>query len=84
MFVNLRFPPRVESGIAPCVRIFIALLTLVSFAWAAEKPNFVVFLIDDLGATDIGCYGSKFYETPHIDQLAKDGLRFRTSQGTHP
>ena len=77
--MNLRFPSRVESGIAPYVRIFIALLTLVSFAWAAEKPNFVVFLIDDLGATDVGCYGSKFYETPHIDQLAKDGLRFRTA-----
>jgi arylsulfatase A-like enzyme len=33
-------------------------------------------LIDDMGWTDLGCYGSKYYETPHIDQLAKDGMKF--------
>lgn len=33
-------------------------------------------LIDDMGGTDLGCYGSKYYETPNIDQLAKDGMRF--------
>ncbi len=44
---------------------------------AADKPlNVVVFLIDDLGGTDLGCYGNTFHETPHCDQLAKDGVRF--------
>ena len=44
---------------------------------ATERPpNFVVFLVDDLGWTDLGCYGSDFYETPHIDRLAADGVRF--------
>ena len=43
---------------------------------AAEKPNVVLILIDDLGQRDLGCYGSKFYHTPNIDQMAKDGLRF--------
>ena len=38
--------------------------------------NFLVVLIDDMGLTDLACYGSKFYETPHIDQLAKDGVKF--------
>lgn len=33
-------------------------------------------LIDDMGWTDLGCYGSKYYETPHIDKLAQDGMRF--------
>jgi arylsulfatase A-like enzyme len=33
-------------------------------------------LVDDMGWTDMGCGGSKYYETPHIDQLAKDGMRF--------
>ena len=61
------------------MRIFLTLLTLITATFAAEKPNFVVFLIDDLGATDVGCYGSTFYETPHIDKLAKDGMRFRTA-----
>jgi arylsulfatase A-like enzyme len=46
-------------------------------ALAAERPpNVVFFLVDDLGQRDIGCYGSTFYETPNIDQLAKDGAKF--------
>lgn len=59
------------------MRILSILLVLLSALHAAEKPNFIVILIDDLGATDIGCYGSKFYETPHIDQLAADGAKFK-------
>ena len=43
---------------------------------AAEKPNVVLVNVDDLGWTDLGCFGSEFYETPHIDQLAADGMRF--------
>ena len=42
----------------------------------AGKPNVVFILADDLGWSDLGCYGSRFYETPRIDQLAKDGVRF--------
>jgi arylsulfatase A-like enzyme len=59
------------------MRIFLVFFTLIGIIHAAEKPNFIVILIDDLGATDIGCYGSKFYETPHIDQLAADGAKFK-------
>ncbi|MEJ6717402.1 MAG: sulfatase-like hydrolase/transferase [Akkermansiaceae bacterium] len=39
-------------------------------------PNFVFLLVDDLGWGDLGCYESTFYETPHIDKLAKDGMLF--------
>ncbi len=43
----------------------------------ADKPlNVVFFLIDDLGWKDIGISGSDYYKTPHIDQLAKEGMRF--------
>ncbi len=41
-----------------------------------RPPNVIVILVDDLGETDLACYGSRFYETPNIDQLAKDGVRF--------
>ncbi len=41
-----------------------------------RPPNFLVLFVDDLGWTDLGCYGSDFYETPNIDQLAMDGVRF--------
>jgi arylsulfatase A len=46
---------------------------------ARKKPNVVLVLVDDLGWRDIGCYGPAsggFYETPNIDRLAADGMRF--------
>lgn len=42
----------------------------------AAKPNFIFILADDLGWRDLGCYGSAFYETPHLDRLAAQGMRF--------
>jgi len=42
---------------------------------AREQPNFLVILTDDLGFSDLGCYGSEI-ETPHLDKLAKNGVRF--------
>ncbi len=41
-----------------------------------RKPNIVFILADDLGYTDLACYGSKYYETPHVDQMAAEGVRF--------
>jgi arylsulfatase A-like enzyme len=43
---------------------------------ASEKLNIVFLLVDDLGWGDFGCYGAKFNETPNIDKLAADGMRF--------
>lgn len=43
---------------------------------AAGKPNIILFLIDDLGWRDLGCQGSTFYQTPNIDRLAAEGVRF--------
>src|SRR5262245_60887119 len=51
-------------------------LTLVSNATAAApRPNIVVIVADDLGFSDLGCYGSEI-ATPNLDRLAADGLRF--------
>lgn len=59
---------------------FIALvaLTLALSTSALAKPdlNVVLFLIDDLGWRDLGCYGSDYYKTPNIDRLAAEGVRF--------
>ena len=44
-------------------------------AHAAEKPNFVFIFIDDMGYGDIGPYGSKLNRTPHLDTMAKEGMR---------
>jgi len=47
-------------------------------------PNFVFFLIDDMGWKDLGCYGSSFYETPNIDKLASEGMRFTEAYAACP
>ena len=57
----------------------LAFCSLVATSFGAtgtEKPNVVIILADDLGWADLGCYGNQFNETPHIDQLARQGLRF--------
>ncbi len=46
-----------------------------AFANAAEKPNIVVILVDDMGFSDLGCYGSEI-PTPNLDKLAAGGVRF--------
>ena len=49
-----------------------------------QKPNFVFFLVDDLGWMDIGANGSSFYETPNIDRLAGEGVRFTQAYAASP
>ena len=53
-----------------------ALLFAQAISAATKQPNVVIVFVDDLGWTDLGVYGSKFYETPHIDRLAKQGAMF--------
>lgn len=52
------------------------LLPGASAANTARPPNVIFFLIDDWGWTDAGSFGSKLYETPHIDRLAAQGMKF--------
>ncbi len=49
-----------------------------------ERPNILFILVDDLGWRDIGCYGTAFYETPHIDRLAVEGIRFTDAYAACP
>lgn len=65
------------------VKTLISLLLLVSAAagFAAERPNIVLIMVDDLGFSDFGCYGGEI-ETPNIDALAANGLRFRNFYNT--
>jgi N-acetylglucosamine-6-sulfatase len=72
----------------------IALVTLAALmfaplmAWSQEpakkKPNIVFIVIDDLRWDDIGCAGHPFVKTPHIDRIAKEGVRFRNFFATTP
>ena len=58
--------------------------SLVSFANAVERPNVIFYLIDDLGWADLACYGSAFHETPNLDRLAKQGMRFTDAYAACP
>ena len=56
-------------------------LGLTSPAWGAERPNVLIILADDLGFSDLGCYGGEI-ATPHLDSLAAGGLRFTQAYNT--
>ena len=58
-------------------RLFLFLFTLgqVLSVQATKQPNIVIIMADDMGFSDIGCYGSEI-KTPTLDKLAEDGLRF--------
>ncbi|HMB64656.1 MAG TPA: sulfatase [Eudoraea sp.] len=61
------------------MRYFVLLLLVFISGCSASperQPNIILFVVDDLGWTDLGCYGSDLYQTPHIDRLANSGMRF--------
>lgn len=51
---------------------------------AKEPPNIIFILADDLGYGDLGCYGQELIETPHIDRLAREGIRFTQAYAGGP
>ncbi len=77
-----------QSAVTP--RLFI--LTLLTFSttafsrwcYGAERPNVLIFLIDDLGCRDLASEGSRFHATPQLDQLLASGVRFRQFYSSHP
>ncbi len=62
------------------MKVSLSLLAVCIFlniqAQDEKKPNIVFFLVDDFGWSDLGCYGSEYYDTPTIDKLAKEGMVF--------
>ena len=54
----------------------ITFFVLIKCAFAVQSPNLILINVDDLGWKDLGCYGSDVYETPNIDKLARNGLKF--------
>lgn len=70
-------------------RFFLLMLFVVSGCFVTAqgtsgKPNIVVIFADDLGWADLSSYGSTFYETPHLDALAKRGVKFTNNYTTSP
>ena len=71
-------------------RIVALLLAPLAALHAAEpagpartnKPNVILILADDLGAKELSCYGNKEHQTPHLDRMAAEGVRFETFYAT--
>ena len=64
---------------------------MASQLWAAQittlkgrRPNMVFILVDDMGYGDLGCYGRRDIQTPHIDRLAREGVRFTEHYANGP
>ncbi len=98
-FRGLLFPGRTEFVLRICKFVVhpvqikpLLILTFLCICWPptqglaqpAEKPNFLFILVDDMGWPDLGCYGNAFNETPNIDQLAKEGMRFTNAYAASP
>jgi hypothetical protein len=64
-----------RSRIVAALFAFAALLP-AGMAALAERPNIVLIIADDLGAADVGAYGATGVRTPHLDRLAREGMRF--------
>jgi arylsulfatase A-like enzyme len=66
------------------VLLLAAPVTVVGQSRSAEKPNFLFILADDMGVHQLGCYGGTYYETPNIDRLATQGMRFTRAYSAAP
>jgi arylsulfatase A len=78
---------KMKINLLKITRLFCFLLiclTTNSLKSIAQKPNIIFILTDDMGYTDLGCYGNPFNETPNIDSLAKRGIRFTQAYSSSP
>jgi len=69
---SIRFIPLLAVALAPLASV------------AADRPNVVLILADDLGVRDLGCFGSSFHETPNLDRLAARGVRLTNAYSASP
>ena len=63
---------------------YLALLLAPLALVAADKPNIILILADDLGGRDLACFGSKYHETPNLDRLASRGVRLTQAYSASP
>ena len=66
------------------VLTFVGFSPLAGAAEPPKPPNVIVILADDLGWADLGCYDSDLHETPHLDKLVKQGIRFTNAYAAAP
>ncbi len=65
-----------KTGSVVKVGFFVLMLSVALNAYAADKPNIIFILVDDMGYMDVGFNGNKYYQTPNIDRIAREGMKF--------
>jgi arylsulfatase A-like enzyme len=76
--------PRINVPLLVAAAVCLFANSQVTAGEPASKPNIVLILADDLGYGDLGCYGCRDIKTPHVDGLAKQGVRFATFYSNGP
>jgi arylsulfatase A-like enzyme len=66
------------------ISLLVSLVLVLGSCKSNQNPNIVFILVDDLGWKDLGCYGSEFYDTPNLDDLAKRSVRFTDAYSASP
>jgi arylsulfatase A-like enzyme len=51
-------------------------LAIARIGGSVERPNFIVIMVDDMGYAGVSCFGNPYFQTPNIDRLAKEGMRW--------
>ncbi len=64
--------------------LFFLVFTAAAIEVSPSRPNIILILTDDMGFGDIGCYGGKFAPTPHLDRMAREGIRFTQYYSASP
>ncbi|MDQ8192466.1 sulfatase [Roseibacillus persicicus] len=86
---NICWKMSVSKGIGKGILAGVLGLVFMSLGWAAEteeasRPNIVVIMADDLGWKDLHCYGNELLDTPALDKLASEGMRFTDAYAAAP
>lgn len=71
MLKKISMNKRMIKGLLFCIS-----LIMVGCSKTPQSPNVIIFFTDDQGYQDVGCFGSPLIKTPHLDQMAQDGVRF--------
>ena len=82
-FKNRSFQPLSRNTFALACTFVLLFISQV-FANESKQPNIVLFFVDDFGQRDLSCYGSTLYETPNMDRLAAEGMRFTRAYASYP
>jgi len=85
-FAQPERPPEMTMRVSAFLCLLLLILGVDPLARRvlAAPPNIVLILVDDLGISDLGCYGSKFHKTPRLDGLAAQGMRFTQAYAASP